>query len=284
MRQRPIPCPLLPTLTILVSFSCLSGCIRTNDWHNYDHILRRCAELNLSEKENALRVNEIADRVQRAYSTINYLSFRTEPNWEGRVHGNIETHMAAGRLKTRLRLDGKVVFVVTCRDNTVEEMKFECKGEPQQREVRPADATGGTHDLSQLGGLEEYGCMLGGCIASWVGSDTAKPKFFEKRIREGFFLGQTSLRGDSCDLVIAPANARYGGIELMYVRPDGFVIQNDSFFKGKGDSQPRLRRQRPFLEISTSPLPHSTWDFERPVKSMDVLTPAAVPKEKEAST
>lgn len=284
MRQRPKWCPLLPTFALLVSISCLFGCARPNDWHDYDHILKRCAELNLAEKENALRVNEIADRVHRAYSTIDFLSFRTEPNWEGRVHGNIETQMADGRLKTRLRIDGKVVYVVTCRDNTVEEMKFAGKGEPEQREVRPADASGGTHDLTQLGGLDEYGCMLGGCIASWVGSDTAKPIFFETRIREGCYLGKATLRGVICDLVICPANLRYGGIELMYVRPDGFVIQNDTFFKGKKDSQPRLMRQRPFLEISTSPLPVSTWDFERPVKSPDEVTPVVVPKDKDAST
>jgi hypothetical protein len=239
-------------------------------------VARRLSEMHLSEEENGVRVIALADRVKRAYANTEFLSFRAEPVWNGKIHGHVQTFMARGRLKTRLLIDGRIAYVLTFQEGTIEEFKPAFNGVREQYEVRAADSPNGTHDLTQLDGIDEYGCMLGGYCQTWVGEEVGKTAFFVKRIRDGHYLGTAELRCEPCDLVLAPPSAQYGGIELIYIRPDGFIVQNDTFAPGKPGSQPRFIRTRPYLDISTAPLPEATWDFERPPTTTP-LSPATRP-------
>lgn len=251
-------------LLTLLAVVLAAGCAAPGNLQDYRTLEDRRSRLGLSDEKNRAKVAALAQCVERAYARIDCLSFRAEPVWGGKVRGRIETAMARGRLKDRLYIDGKLAYVLTYRDGLIEEYKLPFHGVPEQYAVRPAEAPNGTHNAEKMEGIDEYGCMMGGFLETWVGERAGKVNFYALRIPEGQYLGQVTLRGCKCDLVLSPANERFGGIELFYIRPDGLVLQNDTFWPDDAGGPPRFERTRPFYNLSTRRLPDETWSFERP--------------------
>jgi len=255
-------CWLLLTLSAVL----LSGCATSVNFRDYHYLDHRRAQLALSEEQNRERVAAIASEVARAYAGAECLSFSAEPVWHGVVRARIETAMGRGKFKTRLYVNGELAHVMTFRDGVIEEAKRECRGVPAAYELRPADHAFGSPNVNQLEGIDEYGCMMGGFCATWLGPNAPKAQFFAERIRRGKYLGATRLRGQECRLVLCQPTERYWGIELFYVRPDGFVIQWDTFYPDEDGGTPQFMRTRPYVNLSTTPLPEDRWDFEHLVR------------------
>ncbi len=240
----------------------IAGCATPGDLTDYSCLQARYNRLALSAEENARLVEVLAGKIERAYSSTQYLSFDAECTWPRNVRLQARVAMAPDRLKTVGFIDGTRVVVYTLQNGLFEEYKAAFKGVPTMYQMKVVGDACGPEDLELLEGIEEYGCPMGGYYHTWLGQGASKPAFFVERTRAGDYLGTTVLEGQRCDLVLCQPTARYGGIELFYFRPDGLAARWDTFRVDKAGAVPKHTRSRIYQRLSLNPLPPDTWDFE----------------------
>lgn len=227
----------------------------------------------LSPEENTTKVAELAAKVRRAYESCSNLSLRaeiTEP--PSPVIKHVQMSSAPCLLKTRAYIDGELVLVFTLRDGLFEEWKAAWNGVPEMHQIRAAESPDGPADIELADGLERHACGFGSCYKSWLGPGAEKVNHFVNRMTSGTYVGVEMQNGRECDVVACPPNESYGGLDVLFVRPDGFVASWRTIVEFD-DKPARLIRIRNYSEYRTAMLRPETWRFEKPLS--DLLPPAS---------
>ncbi|MBK8271351.1 MAG: hypothetical protein IPK83_24725 [Planctomycetes bacterium] len=248
----------------------LLGCAQTQPTLNDEQRTRqRIESTGLTESENETRVAGIADRIEDAYAACSTLSLTatiTEPLYPETKR--VELAMTPDKLKARIFIDDVPVLVWTLADGRWEEFKSEYNGEPKAHLIRTPESDEGPLDVTLSDGIERHMCGLGGYYQTWLAPDSRRIEYFASRIAKGSWIANEKVHGRQCDVVACLPNERYGGTELIYVRPDGFVARWESIRPTERDGPPKLMRIRTYSNYRTTPLPDATWNLEIPPDPM----------------
>lgn len=244
----------------------LLGCVKTQPTLNDEQRIRqRIEHAGLSKSENETRVVGIADRIESAYAACSTLSLTatiTEPPFPETKR--VELAMTPDKLKARIYIDDVPVLVWTLADGQWEEFKSEYNGEPKAHLIQTLESAEGPLDVTLSAGIERHMCGFGGYYHTWLAPDSRRIEYFASRVANGSWIANEELDGRKCDVVACLPNERYGGTELIYIRPDGFVARWESIRPTEDDGPPKLMRIRTYSNYRTTPLPDDTWNLEIP--------------------
>lgn len=235
----------------------------------YARVIRtKLHEAPLSPEDNAKKVAELAAKVRGAYESCSNLSLRAEIiEPPSPVIKHVQMATAPCLLKTRAYIDGELVLVFTLRDGLFEEWKAAWNGVPEMHQIRAAESPNGPARIELADGLERHTCGFGSYYRSWLGPGAEKVNHFVNRITSGMYIGVEMLDGRECDVVACPPNQFYGGLDVLFVRPDGFVASWRTIVEFD-DKPARLIRIRNYSEYRTATLRPETWNFEAPLENL----------------
>ncbi|MBX3393771.1 MAG: hypothetical protein KF841_00240 [Phycisphaerae bacterium] len=236
-------------------------------------VREQIARQGLSESDNLTRVSALAKKIESAYTSCSTLKFTakiTEPPHPELKR--VEIAMTPGRLKSRIFIDDVPVLVWTHADGQWQECKAAYRGIPAQYFFMPVQSPDEPIDVRLSDGIERHMCGFGGYYHTWLAKDSGRIRYFTMRVSNGFWIGTHRVDNHRCDVVACLPNQNYGGTELIYIRPDGFISRWDSIRRSRPDESPRLVRIRTYSDFQLHPLPPETWEFESiPKEAMEVV-------------
>jgi len=210
---------------------------------------------------------ELAERVEQAYRSAVYVSV------EGTVTTSLKplhfrAEMADGKLMNRVYIDQELVWVVTVCDGKVRETRPTWTPDGHQLlhnvtlEYDSPTPTGNKF-LVLREGIEQYGCLIGTCLRSWVGPATAQAGLYRDRIRNGSLQGHEIVNGRTCFKVMWEERFDdYWHRDLFYFDSETYFWLKWDTYVSDGATQPKLERSR---VVNVTVLPEipagKTWKY-----------------------
>lgn len=249
---------------LAIVLTSLAGCAAQFELPTDEPAVReRIARHGLSESDNLTRVSALARKIDSTYTSCSALKFTAKitepPHPEVK---RVEIAMTSDRLKTRIFIDDVPVLVWTHANGQWQECKADYRGIPAQYSTMPVQSPDEPTNVTLSEGIERHMCGLGGYYHTWLARDSRRIRYFRTRVSSGFWIGTHRVDNRLCDVVACLPNPNYGGTELIYIRPDGFVSRWDSIRRSRPDESPRLVRIRTYSDFQPHPLPPETWEFE----------------------
>lgn len=244
----------------------------------HDALLARQAALHLSDEENLAKVTELSQRLRRAYEEMPGVSFFTYVFEPPLIEARAFLKMAPKKFKGVVHLGRNnfttPTFTFTLNNGVFEEYRHASRSTPARIKQYTAPSPSGAENIAFCDGVEDYWCLLGGFIQTWVGEEGSTIPLFAERIAEGKYLGTVLEGGVKCDAVMWEnvffvwpdwwkTNARpeyYYSAHIYFITKEGFLARWDRF-EGDNSSSITLLRRKLYRNIRVCELPEETWNF-----------------------
>jgi hypothetical protein len=233
----------------------------------YEKLIGKRDALGLPETERRRIAAEIGRRVYEKYHDLEYLSFTAHICEPPDRRARAEMRMTPDKLRSEVYIEkygaDAPALVFTLRDGQYQEVS---RIGAKPRVVKyPAPFPYGSQDMALLPHgqeADEYGCMLGTSILSWIGPAAAEVigRLFKEKLACGEFLGTVERDGAKCDVILWEWVEDFHMVDAFYVDLHSLLVQWDSYEADLGNT-PRLIRTRRYANIGTDAIPAEVWTF-----------------------
>ena len=255
--------------------------------NRYYQVLRWKEESErIPESERKAKAKEIAAKVFNRYETLKSLSFEVVCADYWRRHGTLQSRlplrwwrykkiatvrmaMTVDNMRTEILVDGKPLYRFFLKDGTFTEFKWPWNGVGGMYTAYPFDPRWFRLCRGVDGHLQ---CMTGSYRRPWIGGESNKPTWInelkEKGIRtssksfwfnwileEGEWIGSTTVRGESCDVVLNTFDDECLEWDVFYINPEGFMVRRDMINTHPDDRRNKWTMVLDYSHFKTDPIP-----------------------------
>jgi hypothetical protein len=241
------------------------SCALARSIDSYEGVARWRWASSLTAAQRQAKAAEAAERMRAAYRTAEGLTctayvYEPPPTQVARVEFKMAPHKLKAEVFIREVGEQRPTFIFTLDEGWFQAVRTAQGGLPMAvRRLPSPRPDGAEYALVAEGDLAKYRCMLGGCLQTWLGSDTWFVETVAGRLTEGEYLGTRREGEEECDVVLYESRwPDYHLVQVFYVTAQGLLARRDTF-ESVGGAVPAPLRRWTYRNVRIAGLPPETW-------------------------